>query len=193
LRARRDPYALDAEITRAAVRLNRLLAAHRAASSDAYARDVSASGALVVRVGHGDGERVANGAFDSAYEVPPRAKRQRRTERLSPQEHLAAMLGGREPTLAADELVLRARSDLERERPREAALQARVALECILEELAPERLGGLRAELEADREPVSRAAAAAISADPPDELNARVSDAVGHMERALRRHRVGSV
>jgi hypothetical protein len=190
--ARRDRDALDAEISRAAARLNRLLAAHRAASADAYARDVSATGALVVRVGHGDGERVAHGGFASAYEVPPWTKRKRRTERLSPQEHLAAMLGGREPTLAADELVLRARSDLERDRPREAALQARVALECVLEELAPERLGEVRAELEADHEPVSQAAAAAVSADPPPELNARVRDAVAHMERALRRHRTGS-
>ena len=57
--------------------------------------------------------------------------------------------------LACEELVLRARADLDAGRFREAALQARVALESLLAEM-PEIPGGRRPALEADRELVGR-------------------------------------
>ena len=53
----------------------------------------------------------------------------------SPEERYAAILGGRDRGLAGEELVLRARMDLDAGRVREAALQARVALEALLAEL----------------------------------------------------------
>ena len=51
----------------------------------------------------------------------------------APDERFAALLGAREQPLVAEELVLRARMDLDAGRPREAALQARVALEALAE------------------------------------------------------------
>ena len=63
----------------------------------------------------------------------------------APEERFAALLGGRESPLAAEELVLRARADLDAGRPREAALQARVALEALLAELGRPPSTGLGA------------------------------------------------
>lgn len=188
-RLRRDRDRLDAEVAGAVRALNRLVRAHRAAAEDPYARDVSRERALAVRVGHGSGSQVADGRFAAAYELPPERRRERRAQRLSPQERLASIVGAREPELAADELVLRARADLDAGRAREAALQARIALECVLEELPAEPLGAVREELERDRDPVSEAASAALSGEPPAELAAKVVQAVSRMERALRRHR----
>jgi hypothetical protein len=86
--------------------------------------------------------------------------------------------------LVAEELVLRARLDLEAGRPREAALQARVALEALLAEL-PEA-GGLAAH----REALGAAANAALEGDPPVD---GVADAVKDMRAALARNARRSV
>jgi hypothetical protein len=189
---RRDREMLDREVDRALGVLNRVVHAHRAAAADPYARDIRVEAALAVRVGHGSGQQVADGRFEAACEAPRIARRERRMERLSPQERLAAILGGRDRLLAADELVLRARGDLSAGRSREAALQARIALECVLAELGAEGLGEGRGELEGDREAVSAAATAALTADLTDDALARVESAVGRMEAALRRYRARS-
>ena len=191
-RLRRDRNRLHSEVERALRQLDRLMHAHRAAAADPYARDLRPALALAVRVGHGTGDQVADGRFSSAYEVPPESKPARRMERLSPQERLAAMIGGRDEVLVCEELVLRARSDLDGGRPREAALQARIALECVLEELPPAAFGDRRAELERDREKVSEAASASLAGAPPGPLAAHVEAAVQRMEKAIRRHRAGS-
>jgi hypothetical protein len=188
-RLRADRELLEREVADAVATLNRFMRAHRAAASDPYARDLRPEAAMVVRVGHGTGEQVAAGRFTKALEVPTGAsRRKRRIERLTPQERLAAIVGGRQPVLASDDLVLRARVDLDAGRPREAALQSRIALESVLEELAGE-LGELGAELADDRDAVSAAATEALSSEPRPELVARVEGAVGRMEKALRRHR----
>ena len=79
----------------------------------------------------------------------------------APDERFAALLGGREATLACEELVLRARADADAGRDREAALQARIALESLLSEM--EKLPATRRQaLEEDRGPVGQAANAAL-------------------------------
>ena len=153
------------------------------------------AGATAVRVGYGSGEQVADGRFSDAYELPPasaRSSARRRTESLAPDERLAAILSRREEVLACEELVLRARSDVDAGRPREAALQARIALESLLAEvdgLDPERL----AELDADREPVGRAANSALRGDLDAHVQDAVAAAVGRMEAALRVRRLRRV
>jgi hypothetical protein len=108
----------------------------------------------------------------------------------APEERFAAILAGRERALPAEELVLRARADLDAGREREAALQARVALES----LVAERAGGEaeRAGLDADREAVAAAANAALR-DPLDgAAREALGAAVARMEAALRRRRLGA-
>ena len=58
---------------------------------------------------------------------------------MAPLERLAAVLSGTEEVGVAEELVLRARLDLDADRPREAALQARIALEALLAEVPATR------------------------------------------------------
>ena len=117
--------------------VNHVLHLHRVAAADASARDVRRDQALVVRVGYGRGEEVADGRWSEAVEVPPPRgpRRGRRDAALRPQERLAALLGGRDAALACEELVLRARADFDAGRHREAALQVRVALEAAIAEL----------------------------------------------------------
>jgi len=187
---RGDEDGRVAEIAAAASALNAVVRAWRAAATDPYARDVAADHALVARVGYGDGEQVANGRFDAAYELPRRERRhQRRAELLEPQERFARLLGAREQLLACEELVLRARSDLAAGRSREAALQTRIALEAVLAEVNLEHAGPVIGELEGDREGVAAAANAALDGAPGPDMQRVVEQAVDHMEHALRRHR----
>ncbi|MEA2421223.1 MAG: hypothetical protein QOF55_322 [Thermoleophilaceae bacterium] len=182
-RLRRDPSALDAEVDDAARELNAVLRAHRAAAADPYVREVSRSVANVVRVGYGSGDSVADGRFAAAYEVPARARRERAAEAMAPLERLAAVLSGAEEVGVAEELVLRARLDLDADRPREAALQARIALEALLAESSGENAGALAEH----RHAVGEAANAALRGPLPAELEEAVEQAVVEMRRTLRR------
>ena len=100
----------------------------------------------------------------------------------APEERFAALLGAREQALVAEELVLRARLDLNARRAREAALQARVALEALIAELPG-------VDLVRWREPVGKAANTALRGEPDRE---ELQRAVEAMEAALRRHRLRS-
>lgn len=182
---RGEKGSLEAEAAEAAAALNRFLRAHRAAAADPWGRDVSPEHALVVRVGYGDGDQVAEGRYASAFELPRKPRGSRKRDDLAPAERLAALVGGREQQLACEELVLRARADLDAGRPREAALQARIALEAVLAELEGETL-------DADRVAVGQAANEALKADPSPDLQQAVADAINAMEQALRRRRLRS-
>jgi len=112
----------------------RALAAWRVASADGTVADPSAESAIAVRVGYGHGDRLVEGQWEEAIEVPREKRRRTRTDALRPQERVAAFLSGRDTPLACEELLLRARSDLDGDRGREAALQVRVGLEALLAE-----------------------------------------------------------
>jgi hypothetical protein len=163
--------------------LNFVLRSHRAAAADPYAREVGAEHALVVRLGYGEGEQVADGRFGRAVALPKEPRKRKRGEALAPQERLAAILGGRDSLLVGEELLLRARIDLDAGRLREAALQARVALEALLGELDDKFAAPLRPL----RERVAKAANAALDGDLPAEDAASVEDAVDQMSVAVRR------
>jgi hypothetical protein len=177
---RGDADGREAEVEAGLRELNALVRAHRAAAADPYARELGRWQANAVRLGYGSGDQVADGRWTAAYELPEPRERVRRTEGLMPQERLAAVLGGSDRVLVAEELVLRARLDLDGERPREAALQARVALEALLAEL-PAASDALKPH----REPVGRAANAALEDDPPEDLQDAVAEAVTAMRRAI--------
>jgi hypothetical protein len=180
---RADEEAVDRELSAALAVLNRALRSWRAARADPYLAELSFERALVARVGYGSGEAVADGRFAEALELPrPGARRVKRSME-SPEERFAALLGARERPLVAEELVLRARADLDAGRPREAALQARVALEALLAELGT----GLAGYGEA----VGAAANAALAADLGDGDLQALTEAVKAMETELRRHRLG--
>jgi hypothetical protein len=193
---------LDAEAfaDAALARLNRVLHAHRVAVADPYHREVVREQALVVRVGFGGGDSVAEGRWDHAHELAPAAGgggrgARARSAALRPQERLAALLAGRDAVLACEELALRARSDLDAGRLREAALQLRVALEAAIAELEPwreqpglaERLSDLRAR----REGVAAAANAALRGGLDDEHVETVRSALSRVEAALRARTAG--
>jgi hypothetical protein len=171
--------------------LNRVIAMHRVASADSTVREVRLEQALVVRVGYGRGEEVADGRWTEAVEPgEPREARTRVRSALRPQERLAALLGGRDAALACEELVLRARADLDAGRHREAALQLRVALEAAIAELEAWRESGDMAarieELKTHRGAVGDAANAALRGGLEEATIDAVYDAVHRVESALR-------
>ena len=178
------------EVDAAVAILNRALHAHRAARADPHARDVGAGQALAVRIGFGSGESVAEGRYDQAWELPPAARTRTRRSMEGPEERFAVLLGGRDSILVCEELVLRARADLDAGRSREAALQARVALESLLSELGEELEHERRAALEGDRQPVGDAANAALRGAIPAELDEALRASVTRMEVALRARRL---
>ena len=172
----------DAELRMAARRLSHALHAQRVAAADPHVPDASPDKALAIRIGFGAGEQVADGRYASAWELPGQARRTKRSME-APDERFAAILGGRTQALACEELVLRARSDLEGGRTREAALQARVALEALLAELPG-------SDLTEERRAVGDAANAALRGDLPRDSAVAVAEAVRRMEAALKRRRL---
>jgi hypothetical protein len=182
--------AAERRLAEAVAVLNRTLAAHRVAAADHALRDVARDQALVARLGFGSGEEVADGHWTEAVEVPAATRRARRTAALRPQERLAALLGGRAQPLACEELVLRARADLDRGATREAALQLRVALEAALTELSEYAevtdLATRLDELRAARGEVGEAANAALRGPLDDGQAEAVQRVIGRLEAALR-------
>jgi hypothetical protein len=169
--------------------VNAVLHAHRIASADAMINEVSLEQAIAARLGRGTGEQVAEGRWTEAVDVPALPRRRRRVAALRPQERLAALLGGSNRPLACEELTLRARSDLDAARTREAALQLRVALEAALVELdsgaardMPQRIDDLRAQ----RGAVGAAANEALEGGLDPETARDVEHALGRLEAALR-------
>jgi hypothetical protein len=188
--------ALGSEVDAAVAVLNRALRAHRAAAADPYVAELAASRALVVRVGYGSGEEVADGRYVEAYELPRGGTRRARRSMEAPEERFAMLLSGRVEALPAEELVLRARADLNAGRPREAALQARVAIEALLAALDDGTEGGAApaaaiASVTSHRDAVAAAANAALRGEVPGDSTAALEEAVAAMEQALKRHRLG--
>jgi hypothetical protein len=180
----------EAELGAALAVLNRLLHLHRTATADPFVREVARGQAIVARIGIGEGEQVADGRFARALELPPPPRPRRRSAALRPEERLAALLGGRDVPLAAEELALRARADLAAGREREAALQLRVALAAALGELTPwAPRGDLAARLDElrDLRPAAEAAAdTALQGGLDDAARADVERILGRLEAALR-------
>jgi hypothetical protein len=175
--------------------LNRALHAARIATADPLAREVARRHALVTRIGYGTGEEVADGRWSTARELPAPALAVPRTAALRPQERVAALLAARDVALACELLALRARADLDHERPREAALQLEAALAVAASELESWRdLAGMAERLEELRAlapGVAAAATAARAGGPDDDARVAVAHALGRLEAALRARTAG--
>jgi hypothetical protein len=182
---RSNDSAMREELDSALRTLNRALRAGRAAAADPWLGEVSAERALVARIGYGRGEAVAEGRYGEALELPRAGARGVKRSMEAPEERFAALLGARSEALVGEELVLRARADLAAGRPREAALQARVALEALIAELpsGSDALGELRAS-------VAAVSSAALRGELGAAETASIEEAVLAMEAALRRHRL---
>jgi hypothetical protein len=183
-RLRGDEEAAEAAAENAVRTLNRALRARRAATADPWLAEVSAERALVTRIGYGRGEAVAEGRFGEAIELPRAGARRVKRSMEAPEERFAALLGARQEALVGEELVLRARADLAAHRVREAALQARVALEALIAELPEE------AALDEWRSAIGEAANAALRGELGEGRTTSIEEAVAAMEAALRRHRL---
>ncbi len=170
-RAWLDQLDPEREAQAAADVLNQVLFAHRVAGATPHIHEVSPAQALVIRAGFGEGEHVADGLWMRARELLLSGRRaRRRASVLRPQERLAAMLAGRESHLLCEELVLRARLDLDGGRIALAAIELERAYSAALGELPGEERQDLRVrieELAQLRDGVVRAARAALPTSAP--------------------------
>jgi hypothetical protein len=190
--------AIDQLVEQGIDELNQALHTQSVASGDPYPQTVTPARAVVIRIGVGSGEALADGAFSSAHQVDPGlgpiSRRRQRDEELRPQQRLAAVLGDREQLDACETLLLRARADLDADRNREAALQLRVGLEALLIELQ----GALNdpsheedmATLQARRQEAGELANGALQGDLSAEQLQALSELLATSERVLRRRRV---
>lgn len=190
--------AIDQLVEQGIDELNRALHTQSVASGDPYPQTVTPARAVVIRIGFGGGEALADGAFTSAHQVDPGlgpiSRRRQRDEELRPQQRLAAVLGDREQLDACETLLLRARADLDAGRNREAALQLRVGLEALLIELKGALSDAGHEEdmvtLESRRHEAGELANAALRADPTPEQLEALGELLSTCERVLRRRRV---
>jgi hypothetical protein len=178
----------EATVGDALALLNRTIHGHRLAAMDPYVSEVRAGQALATRIGYGSGEQVAEGDWEAARELP--ALKPSRSMLLHPQQRLAALLSGRDVALACEVLALRARVDLDQDRGREAALQLAAALDAALSELEGwrgiETVATRLDALQEHREPVERAAGAALEGGLQPEHTEAIEAALGKLEAALR-------
>jgi len=181
LRDRRGRDAAADDVEQALELVNHAVSAHRVAAQDPHVRDLVAADIQRVRLGYGTGDDVVEGSWRAAIVIPlERAKRRTRRRMLSPQEEMAGMMSGRRPAgRPSEELLLRARLDLEHGRPVEAALVTRAATEA----LAAEGHGS------GDASEASRLAQAALTGElSPDQAEA-LADLLESLERKARRRR----
>jgi hypothetical protein len=211
----------EREIQSAAAALNRVLHFHRIAAADPHVNEISPDQALVIRAGWGEGEQVADGLWLTARELqwrgPAGVRRKRigdRAAALRPLERMAELLGGRGTTLLCEELVLRARGDLDNGRSAHGAIELQGAYAAALAELPGEQredlairiaeLGKLRAGVDeqaraalaavgsnGDGEPVRRASASRPPAQDGPAAGGGLDDellrhALGRLEATLR-------
>jgi len=169
-----------AEIEEALELVNVAVSAHRIAAQDPYVRDLVTSDAQHVRLGYGTGDEVVEGRWQDALVIPPeRARRGPRRRMLSPHEEMAGMLSGRRPGgQPSEELLLRARLDLDHGRVVEAALIVRAVVEALAAE-------GHAAEGPA----AERLAQAALAGELSEEQLQELADLVLTLERMVRRRR----
>jgi hypothetical protein len=191
---RRDRDALEGFVRRSLAILNLALHAQRAASMNPYVGEVGVEAALAIRAGYGGGEEVADGVWSEAIDVPTgERRRRRRSEALQPTERVAAVLGGRERIDACETLLLRARLDLDEERPREAALQLRAGMEALLEELEGTSDSDQARDLDTlaeRREAIAEVANQAARGELDDARTELVAETLAICERVLRRRRI---
>lgn len=188
----------DAETEIAFASVARLCQAHRIASADAWLADLSPSQALALRAGFGGGEQVAKGRWSKAVALPSpgsgRGRGRRRATMLGAprEERLAALLSGRETALVCEELALRARRDLDADRPRLAAIELERAYAAAETELSLSPgvgMGARVAELRELRDGVRAAAASAMPTRITDAVDVDVPPlrhALERLEAALR-------
>ncbi|HTW12571.1 MAG TPA: hypothetical protein VME01_07505 [Solirubrobacteraceae bacterium] len=177
------------ELATAMLVLTRVLDTFRAVTADAGVRAPARAELLVARVGYGDGEQVADGRWSEARELLPPPPSRRRAKLLEPQARLAAALGRRTPPLLCEELELRARLDLDSNRPRAAALQLTVALDAALAELTPAMAADMEsrlAQLAGRIDAATAAAAAALHGDLTSAELESVKLTLERLEAALR-------
>jgi hypothetical protein len=176
-------------VAEAATALARLVGAHRVAAGEPLA-DPDPDAALAARIGYGTGAQVADGAWESALDLPPAARPRGRRAAPPNSDRLAALLAARDAPLACEELTLRARADVDHERPREAALQLEAALTAALAELPCwADHGDLGARIDELRgyAPAVRAAAAGAREGRLDAAGVEtVTAALARLEAALR-------
>ena len=177
--------AAAAEVEQALGLVNLVMSAHRVAAQDPHARDLADADVQRVRIGYGTGDEVVEGSWREAMVIPPeRARRRAQRKMLSPQEEMAGMLSGRRPgARPSEELVLRARLDLEHGRMIEAALVARAAADALAAEEPDSEAAGRYRERAAGL--AMAALAGGLSPGQADELG----ELVRAVERTVRRRR----
>jgi hypothetical protein len=174
----------EREAHTAASVLNRVLYAHRIAGAAPYIHEISPAQALVVRAGFGEGEQVADGLWTDARELLLSRRRSgKRASVLRPQERLALLLSGRGGVLLCEELVLRARLDLDQGRLALAAIELDRAYVAALRELPKEQRPDLQARIDELRDLGAGVAANAHAQTPEVKV---VRHALERLEATLR-------
>jgi hypothetical protein len=177
------------EIVEALTHVNRAVAAYRVSAADPHAHDVSRDQAVRVRVGYGSGTQLVGGDWNDAIMMAPEHGRPKvRRRMLAPEQELAGILTGRRSEVQpSEELLLRARLDLDSGRQVEAAMQVRVAVETLKAELARDGSAdsGLAARVETATRLSEAAMSGSLTAEQLDELETLVTE----LERVVRRRR----
>jgi hypothetical protein len=160
--------------------------AHRVAAGDPYETEFSRDRAYRIRIGFGTGDQVAEGLWSEARSHWSGSDSVSRRSRIDPESVVAEMLSGRRPAYPADDLLLRARLDLDQGRTTQAAIQARAAARALAAELR---------DADPKEEPPPELAAlealekSALRGDLDERRASKLEQIVSELERVARRRR----
>jgi hypothetical protein len=177
------------EVADALVHVNRAIGAYRVSAADARAHDVTREQAARIRIGYGSGARLVDGGWEECIVMPEEHGRPRvRRKMLAPEQEVAGILTGRSSDVQpSEELLLRARLDLDAGRNVAAALQLRIAAEALRAELAREDAAD--ASLDSRVATATGLSEAALSGELTAAQAERLESLVNEFERAVRRRR----
>ena len=132
----RSRGSADGYVTQALKVANRVVHAHRLAAGDPYETEISRERTYRIRIGFGTGDQAVEGLWREARSRSAGSDSRSRRSRLDPEPAVAEMLSGRRPTHTGDDLLLRARLDLDQGRAGQAAIQAHAAGKALAAELS---------------------------------------------------------
>jgi len=179
--------------------VNRVLRAQRAAAVDPSVHDVRAEQTVRIMVGYGSPDAVSTGQASKTAELPRgveldavRRAARLRTEGLDPSTRFARLLSGGDYPLMCEELLLRARSDLDNGRHGAATLMTHLALEAVSAELSddPDVSRDDLEQIASWRDTVGAAAEPALEDTVPGDVLVGLGGALDDVEQLLRRRLV---
>ncbi|MEX0992444.1 MAG: hypothetical protein WDZ37_00445 [Solirubrobacterales bacterium] len=184
LASTRSRDSANAYVTQGIELANRVVRAHRIAAWNPYEVEFSRERTYRIRIGFGPGDQLAEGLWSEARSVSGGSESRLRRSRIDPGSAVAEMLSGRRPAYVGDDLLLRARLDLDQGHVNQAAIQAHAAAAALA---AEPRKGDQEGDLQPEPDRLTELQRLALRGELDAQSAQELEEIVSALERTARR------